>query len=604
MAGFDDQAFQAFLNDLQTGSLSYDEARNRYRELGDAIRHRYEREVTALAVDVVQSGGAKSDNPLEGQVTFDAYHRWVEDALAHFGCDGSFSWSGDGLLAVFPHPEPAVAAGRHLLDSLPMFNARSNRMSRPLQLRVGVHTGPILTDQAAGLGKIASQTFDLAGHLQKAAAPNQMLVSERAHAHLRELGHDFIPVPATPTGGGFHFAYPPHVTLMGAPALAAPVVPNAAPRGPQASFVPWLLAVAGVAVAAGVLAAVTVLWPRTPAAGPANSGAVTPAIVFQQQPSGNGPGETPASNLPAVLPGDNGSPSPPLTAAANAPAEPVLRAPAKTPPEWEPSRTLWRSPDADSGLPPRSLPSSPEQTWLLAIGIGRYQEADLAALGAGNDARYTAAVLQQAAGILGNHVTILTEEQATLGMCKQGFKWLQQNAVSGRDTVYVYLAGAAMLAPDRPGLNHPGGIGYALFPFDARLSALPETAIYGADIADWLGAVRAQTIVLIVDTNHAGAIDLPVQADPGRGLALLTSCGSLQQARAQPGRQAGLFPELLRAGLKGAADDKHDGRVALSELKSYLDLELGRATLGAQTPDLRGGFGGAPPDVVFATPRR
>jgi hypothetical protein len=236
--------------------------------------------------------------------------------------------------------------------------------------------------------------------------------------------------------------------------------------------------------------------------------------------------------------------------------------------------------------------------------VGQYQQPDLAAPGAETDARYTAAILQQAAGIPGNHVTVLTEEQATLGMCKQGFKWLQQNAVSGRDTVYVYLAGAAMLAPDRPGLRHPGGSGYALFPFDARLESTAETAIYGADVADWLGAVHAQTVVLIVDTNHASAMDLPLATDAGRGLALIAACGSAQQARTRPGQQAGLFPELLAAGLKGTADRNRDGKVTLTELKAYLDLELGRSTMGAQIPDVRGGFGGAAPEIEFATPRR
>lgn len=604
MAGFDHQAFQAFLNDLQTGSLSYEEARSRYCELGEAIRHRYEREVTALAVDVVHSTGVKTESALEGQVTFDAFHRWVEDALAHFGCEGSFTWSGDGLLAVFPHPEPAVAAGRHLLDALPQFNARTNRLTRPLQLRVGVHTGPILTDQYVGLGKIASQTFDHAGHLQKAASPNQMLVSDRTHGQLRELGHDLLPVPAGPPVGGYYFAYPPHVTLMGAPALGAPVVPNAPPRGPEATMVPWLLAVAGVAVAMGVLAGVTVLWPRSQPVSTIGGG-TTPPVAYQAQPVANLPEVAPpmaaTPNGPA---GTTTTPSISADPAANAPSAHELPAPAKVPAEWEPSRQLWRSPDADSGVPPRSLPSSPEQKWLLAIGVGHYQETTLTAPGAGNDARYAAAVLQQAAGIPGNHVLVLTEEQATLGMCKQAFKWLQQNVTSGRDTVYVYLAAAAMLAPDRPGLRHPGGTAYALFPYDARLGDPAETAIYGADVADWLGAVRAQTIVLIMDTNHAGAIDLPQTADAGRNLALLASCGATQQARARSGQQAGLFPELLGAGLKGGADRNHDGRVALTELKSYLELELGRTTLGAQTPDLRGGFGGAAPDVVFATPRR
>ena len=267
MSDFDEQSFQAFINDLQTGTLSYDQAKSRYRELGYVIRHRYEREVTALAVDVVQSGGAKDGDPLDGQLTFDAYHHWVEDALKHFGCDGSFTWSGDGLLAVFDHPHPAAAAGRHLLDSLPMFNARYNRTPRPLQVRIGVHTGPILTDEAGGIGKIASLTFDVAGHLQKAAAPNQMLVSENAYSHLGPAASDLLLIPPEVAGTGPCFAYPPHITLMGAPALSAPtlqpVPPAPAPPPAQNSFVPWLLAVAGLAIAAGVLLAVTILWPRT-----------------------------------------------------------------------------------------------------------------------------------------------------------------------------------------------------------------------------------------------------------------------------------------------------------------------------------------------------
>src|SRR3569623_1269605 len=112
MAGPDDRTFQGFISDLQSGALSYGDAKQRYQELGDAIRRRYEREITALAVDVVRSHYAKAENdPLDTQLVFDAYHGWVEEHLAAQGCEHSFTWSGDGLLAVFDEPEGAVNVG-------------------------------------------------------------------------------------------------------------------------------------------------------------------------------------------------------------------------------------------------------------------------------------------------------------------------------------------------------------------------------------------------------------------------------------------------------------------------------------------------------------
>ncbi|MCC2671328.1 MAG: hypothetical protein K0Q72_3799, partial [Armatimonadetes bacterium] len=406
MSDFDEQSLQAFINDLQTGSLSYDQAKSRYRELGDAIRHRYEREVTALAVDMVHSGGAKDGDPLDGQLTFDAYHRWVEDALAHFGCEGSFTWSGDGLLAIFTHPHPAAAAGRHLIDSLPMFNARYNRTGRPLQIRLGVHTGPILTDEAGGIGKIASLTFDVAGHLQKAAAPNQMLVSETSYSHLGPSASDLLPVPPEMAGTGPCFAYPPHVTLMGAPALAAPPSappPSAPAPPPAASFVPWLLAVAGVAVAAGVIIAVTVVGPRGSSSAAPGAGGNSPAIAFHQEPAGAGPaaGNTPPGNTPAVAPPATPKPTPEPVAAS-------LPQP-RVPPAWEPSRLLWTSPAASSNLPPQLMPSPPEQKWLVSIGVGQYGDPNLTAPGAGSDARLVAAALQESGGVPPNHVHVLSD---------------------------------------------------------------------------------------------------------------------------------------------------------------------------------------------------
>src|SRR5688572_15058132 len=82
-----ERALQSFIDDLQSGSLSYEDAKKRYLELGDTIRERYEREVTAMCIDVVASRDAKTHGtPLDAQLTFEAYYRWIEEKLRDFGC--------------------------------------------------------------------------------------------------------------------------------------------------------------------------------------------------------------------------------------------------------------------------------------------------------------------------------------------------------------------------------------------------------------------------------------------------------------------------------------------------------------------------------------
>ncbi|MGV3719668.1 MAG: caspase family protein, partial [Actinomycetota bacterium] len=417
-------------------------------------------------------------------------------------------------------------------------------------------------------------------------------------------GVEFFAIPTEQPTPGACFAYPAHVTLMGAPALAAPQqpVPTASRPPHQPSFIPWLFAVAGVALSVGVVLGVSAIWPRPQASQSANTTLGAQGPTYREEPAAPGSAASPVNVAPTQSGSSEGVTPAPAAPAAAAPASETP--PQATPPEWEPSRQLWRSSDAQSGLPPRLLPSPPELKWVLAIGIGAYQDPALAASGAAQDAMLAANALRQNAAVPPDHVRVLTDGQATRDGVKQAFKWLQQSASSGKDTVYLYLTGTALIAPDRSDLKHAGGTGYALLPHDTRLDNATAFAIYGADLAAWLGATAAQTVVLVVDTNHAGACDLPEGADAGRGIALLASAGAVQQGRTRRSQQVGLFAELFSQAIAGAADRDRDGRVALSELKPHLELEMGRATLGAQTVDLRGGFGGQIPDLHFATVRR
>lgn len=589
--------FQSLLDGLQSGALTYDEVKKRYLELGDQIRQRYEREYTALSIDIVQSGVSKmSGTDLDAQITFDAYHNWIEARLAAFQCQ-NFTWAGDGLLAIFESPDAAVACARSIRDELGGFNARLNRLPRALQIRLGIHTGTILPGDSPGLGKIASRTFDLAAHLQKSARPNQIRLSETTYALLREGAGQFVPDSAELPNPSAVFVYPPESASGGAPhpaaysTQAAPAAqPVQAPFPRAQSPLPWVLG--GVTAAAAVsVALVLATRPQAPAV--PGSG---PLQVIRPQGGGAQNPQPGGSGNPSAPPASPGQPAaaPVQASGGSAPAP----APARSPSPFEPSRAVWRSPAADSGLPPSFAPAPAERKWVLAIGVGRYQDSAFSAEGAGSDARFAAGVLQRSLGVPVDHVRVIADGEATLDGIKSGFQWLQRNATSGQDLVAVYLAGAAVMAPDRPDFRHQAGTGYALIPADGSSRDLAGTALYGWDVASWLGATRCQTAIVFADTAHGAALDLPGGNDPGRLAALVAGTGVVQKTRGR-GAQASAFAESLAAGLAGAADSRADGRITVEELRNYLGADLPRRSGNAQTPEFRAGFGGFMPDLVF-----
>jgi AcrR family transcriptional regulator len=251
---------------------------------------------------------------------------------------------------------------------------------------------------------------------------------------------------------------------------------------------------------------------------------------------------------------------------------------------------LWQSPEAESGVPPSFAPAAPEHKWLLAVGVGRYQNGAYTAEGAGSDARIAAAALQRHAGIPQNHVQILADEQATLANIKQAIKWLQ-NSTTGRDTIYLYLGGHGLNAPDPPRFRNPDGRGFALAPHDADPKDTANTLLFGFDLATWLGATRAQTIVVLADAAEAGGMNVPATPDLGRQFLLLASAGVGQRPNVARGAQASLFVEALTAGLAGGADPDRDRQVSLEELRGYVQSTVATRTGNAQTPHARAGFG-------------
>jgi len=151
------------------------------------LLHLSSRTSTFLSVDVVGSTQLKTgQNEQDIIYTFLAYHKLVSDlAYLHHGEVSTIS--GDGMMCRFQRPEDAARLAMDLLAKLVEFNKKNNHLTRPLSLRVGVHTGEVLESDALSSGQIISKTLDTAAKLQQSAEANHARFSEATVSAIGEL---------------------------------------------------------------------------------------------------------------------------------------------------------------------------------------------------------------------------------------------------------------------------------------------------------------------------------------------------------------------------------------------------------------------------------
>jgi class 3 adenylate cyclase len=138
-----------------------------------------------LDVDIVDSTGMKvHDHAAERIiVSFQRFRDFVGELVREFRGE-VLNCNGDELMCFFEAPLDAVRAASSLLDRLEEFNARQNLLARPFRVRQGIHTGDCLLDRRRGLA--FSNVLDLAGHLQKHAEINGVLVSAETLSRIPE----------------------------------------------------------------------------------------------------------------------------------------------------------------------------------------------------------------------------------------------------------------------------------------------------------------------------------------------------------------------------------------------------------------------------------
>lgn len=131
-----------------------------------------------LDVDIVDSYGLKAESgDAELKiVSFERFRAFVAESVESFQGQVLNS-NGDELMCFFEDTRAAVKSAATMLEALGDWNQRENMLSMPFRIRCGIHTGESLVDRNRGVAY--SDVLDVAGHLQKDAEVNTLLVSER-----------------------------------------------------------------------------------------------------------------------------------------------------------------------------------------------------------------------------------------------------------------------------------------------------------------------------------------------------------------------------------------------------------------------------------------
>ncbi len=245
--------------------------------------------------------------------------------------------------------------------------------------------------------------------------------------------------------------------------------------------------------------------------------------------------------------------------------------------------------------------------WGLFIGLNRYDGSPFARVRIGRrsysvpDMKYAVADAHAMALALSDTFSnqrVLTDGQATSGAIENAITDFLGEASEGA-TVMIYYAGVGARVAEE-GLA-PEEAMPALVSYDCEL-------ITATTVGQWLQGLKAQNVLLILDTSHGGTRDWatrtfyyraefeelfpPLESNFGDALAHATASGLVPEpvfpgnvlvlTAAQPDQVThedseyghGVFTYHLLEGLRGEAEQDGDGFVTIQELHSYVLSEL------------------------------
>jgi class 3 adenylate cyclase len=142
------------------------------------------REVTVVVVDAARSSLMKQmSDPFVAEWSFRAYQQVIERVTYEHGGE-VLATAGDGAVLTFKEPAQGLTASRAILEKVDDFNERTNKLSMPFQLRIGVHSGQI----SGFINQVQyAEVIDVAAHIEAAAQIGGIAVSEKIMEQIEGL---------------------------------------------------------------------------------------------------------------------------------------------------------------------------------------------------------------------------------------------------------------------------------------------------------------------------------------------------------------------------------------------------------------------------------
>ena len=145
------------------------------------------REVAFLAMDVAGSTKMKEgEDQAYIEHSFKEYKKMVEGAIDREGGLKS-AWTPDGVMICFSTVDEAIRAAQSVLIDLQRFNAEVKTVKTQFRVRCGINAGAVHFENSQPLEEMSDRVIDVAGHMQKYAAPDSIFIArdvlEKSTAH-------------------------------------------------------------------------------------------------------------------------------------------------------------------------------------------------------------------------------------------------------------------------------------------------------------------------------------------------------------------------------------------------------------------------------------
>lgn len=221
---------------------------------------------------------------------------------------------------------------------------------------------------------------------------------------------------------------------------------------------------------------------------------------------------------------------------------------------------------------------------LLAIGVSRYDQANLQLAYASKDAQDVAKALGRKQRMYSEYQELIIPD-ATRAEFLEGLDWLVRN--SGPDDTAVFFFAGHGLKDSHKDLY--------FLPRDGDPAKLGSTGVPSAEVTRRLGRLRGKVIAFIDACYAARAmervaaiVDINLLAntfsDARRSVVVFTSSQGAEQSLEDSKWGNGAFTKALVEGLRGQADNDGDHIVTIAELEQWLAKRVKVLTDGRQSP--------------------